>query len=55
MEGTAKGSNKIVKVGEGSELRKVEEDVLVPRIMKRRAMEKCSEYVKGLQEIDSSF
>ncbi len=40
-------TNKIVKVGEGSDLRKVEEDVLIPRIMKKHAMERCSEHVKG--------
>ena len=41
------GSNKIIKVGEGKDLRKVEEDVLIPRIMKKHAMERCSEHVKG--------
>ncbi len=42
---------RLVKVGDGRDLRKVEEDVLVPKIMKKHAMERCSEYVKGLQEI----
>ena len=40
-------SNKIVKVGRGSDLRKVEEDVLVPKIMKKHAFERCSTEVKG--------
>ena len=43
-------SSRIVKVGDGREMRKVEEDVLVPKIMKKHAMERCSEHVKGLQK-----
>ena len=41
------GSNKLIKVAEGEDLRKVERDVLIPKIMKNRAMERCSDYVKG--------
>lgn len=41
-------SSRIVKMGEGSELRKVEKDVLIPKIMKKHAMERCSDYVKGV-------
>ena len=43
---------RIVKVGDGDDLRKVEKDVLVPKIMKQRAMERCSEYVKGKKRGD---
>ena len=39
--------NSIIKVGEGNELRKVEKDVLIPKIMKEKAMQRCSEYVQG--------
>ena len=39
--------SRIIKVGEGNELRKVEKDVLIPKIMKEKAMERCSEYVQG--------
>ena len=41
------GERGYIKIAEGNELRKVERDVLVPKIMKERAMEKCSDYVKG--------
>lgn len=37
----------IVKLGEGDELRHVERDVIIPKIMKARAMKLCSEYVQG--------
>lgn len=39
--------SRIIKVGEGNELRKVEKDVLIPKIMKEKAMQRCSEYVQG--------
>ena len=35
-----------VKVPQGSDLRRVEKDALVGRIMQKRAKELCSEYVK---------
>ena len=35
-----------VKVPQGSDLRHVENDALVGRIMQKRAKELCSEYVK---------
>ena len=42
------GGRRIIKVGEGDDLRKVEKDVLVPKIMKEKSMERCREFVKGI-------
>ena len=44
----APSSGGIVKIGKGEELRHVERDVIIPKIMKEHAMKLCSEYVKGL-------
>ena len=41
------GFNAIVKYPEGDDLRLVEKDVLVPKIMRKKAMERCSAEVKG--------
>lgn len=46
--GAAPSSVGIVKVGKGDELRHVERDVIIPKIMKQRAMKLCNEYVQGL-------
>ena len=40
-----------VKVGTGDELRKVELDVMIPKIVKERAMKLCGEYVQGKHEL----
>jgi hypothetical protein len=40
-------ANNYIKVAEGDDLRKVERDVLIPKIMKERAMERCSQYKRG--------
>ena len=42
------GGRRIIKVGEGDDLRKVEKDVLVPKIMKEKSMDRCREFVKGI-------
>lgn len=45
-EGVKKGAG-MVKYPVGDDLRKVEMNVLIPKIMKERAKERCSHYVKG--------
>lgn len=40
-------SNSIVKYPKGDDLRLVEKDVLVPKIMREKAMKRCSADVKG--------
>ena len=41
------GGGGYVKLGKGEELRHVERDVIIPKIMKENAMRLCSEYVQG--------
>ena len=42
------GGHERVKIGTGDEMRKVERDIMVPKVMKERSMEICNEYVEGL-------
>ena len=43
---TEKEAKGFVKIPQGSELRHVEKDALVGKIMQKRAKELCSDYVK---------
>ena len=45
QDGSSPGGH--VKMGIGDELRKVELDVMIPKIVKERAMKLCGEYVQG--------